>query len=213
MDRQLNDIEIRVLGCLIEKEHTTPDLYPLSLNSLTNACNQKSSRDPVLSLTEAEVANTLEILESKRLILAESGFGSRVIKYKHRFCNTEFSELKLSQAELAVLCVLFLRGAQTPGELRSRCARIHSFNNVAEVEAVLQEMQQGESPLIVMLPREAGRREARFAHLFGDAPIETSSASCAEVAPDQIAQLQARIAELESEVERLNLKLSHYESQ
>lgn len=213
MDRQLNDLEIRVLGCLIEKEHTTPDLYPLSLNSLTNACNQKSSRDPVLSLTEAEVANTLEILESKRLILAESGFGSRVIKYKHRFCNTEFSELKLSQAELAVLCVLFLRGAQTPGELRTRCARIHSFNNVAEVEAVLQEMQQGESPLIVMLPREAGRREARFAHLFGDAPIETSSASCAEVAPDQIAQLQARIAELESEVERLNLKLSHYESQ
>lgn len=213
MDRQLNDLEIRVLGCLIEKEHTTPDLYPLSLNSLTNACNQKSSRDPVLSLTEAEVANTLEILESKRLILAESGFGSRVIKYKHRFCNTEFSELKLSQAELAVLCVLFLRGAQTPGELRSRCARIHSFNNVAEVEAVLQEMQQGESPLITMLPREAGRREARFAHLFGDAPIETSSASCAEVAPDQIAQLQARIAELESEVERLTLKLSHYESQ
>lgn len=213
MDRQLNDLEIRVLGCLIEKEHTTPDLYPLSLNSLTNACNQKSSRDPVLSLTEAEVANTLEILESKRLILAESGFGSRVIKYKHRFCNTEFSELKLSQAELAVLCVLFLRGAQTPGELRSRCARIHSFNNVAEVEAVLQEMQQGESPLITMLPREAGRREARFAHLFGDAPIKTSSASCAEVAPDQVAQLQARIAELESEVERLKLKLSHYESQ
>lgn len=213
MDRQLNDLEIRVLGCLIEKEHTTPDLYPLSLNSLTNACNQKSSRDPVLSLTEAEVANTLEILESKRLILAESGFGSRVIKYKHRFCNTEFSELKLSQAELAVLCVLFLRGAQTPGELRTRCSRIHSFNNVAEVEAVLQEMQQGESPLITMLPREAGRREARFAHLFGDAPIKTSSASCAEVAPDQVAQLQARIAELESEVERLKLKLSHYESQ
>ncbi|MGL5669014.1 MAG: YceH family protein, partial [Shewanella sp.] len=127
--------EARVIGCLLEKEVITPEQYPLSLNALTLACNQKTSRDPVLDLSEAQVQDALDSLNKKRLISEQSGFGSRVVKYKHRFCNTEFSELQLSSAAVAIVCLLLLRGPQTPGELRTRSNRLHDFKDVFEVEA------------------------------------------------------------------------------
>ena len=135
---KLSNIELRVIGCLIEKESTTPDLYPLSLNALTNACNQKSNRDPVMSLDESTVQAALDGLAKKRLVMEKSPFGSRTAKYQHRFCNTEFSDFQFSAAELGVLCMLFLRGAQTPGELRTRTGRLCDFTDVKEVEEVLR---------------------------------------------------------------------------
>ncbi len=159
--------ETRVIGSLIEKAITTPENYPLSLNALINACNQKSNRDPVVVMDESTVRQTLDALIERRLVSARSGFGSRVTKYQHRFANTEFSELQLSEQELAILCELFLRGPQTPGELRSHTARLCRFQGVAEVEAVLRGMMtREEGPLVARLPREPGRRESRYAHLF-----------------------------------------------
>jgi len=144
---ELSPLEARVIGCLLEKELTTPDQYPLSLNSLTLACNQKSSREPVLSLTESDVQAIIDDLNKKRLISEQSGFGSRVVKYKHRFCNTEFSELQLNNAEVALICVLLLRGPQTPGELKTRTARLHEFNDVGQVETALIGLSQRETSL------------------------------------------------------------------
>ena len=158
--------EARVIGVLLEKEITTPEQYPLTLNSLTSGCNQKTSREPVLNLSESEVQNTLDSLSKKRLISEQSGFGSRVVKYKHRFCNTEFSDLQLKSSELAVICLLLLRGPQTPGELRTRSNRLHEFNDVSEAEATLQELQRRESPLVMLMAKEPGKREARYRQLF-----------------------------------------------
>lgn len=165
--RDLNASEIRVLGALIEKKLTTPDQYPLSLNALVNACNQKSNRDPVLDLSEQEVQSTLDELCALNLVVRVT-FGTRVAKYQHRFCNTEFSRLHLTPPELAIVCCLFLRGPQTPGELRTRTQRLHEFSNVEQVEASLKELQEDrDSPLLKKLDREPGRRESRFMHLFG----------------------------------------------
>src|SRR5882724_11492133 len=124
---ELSPLEARIIGCLIEKQITTPDQYPLSLNSLVSACNQKSNRDPVMDLDEATVRNTLDGLVRKHLVVEKSGFGSRVPKFQHRFCNTEFGTLKFTPQELAVVCELVLRGPQMPGELRSRASRMASF--------------------------------------------------------------------------------------
>ena len=121
----------RVIGCLLEKQSTTPEHYPLSLNALTNACNQKSNRDPVVNLSESEVQQTLDELISQRLVTLDEGLSGRVNKYDHRFCNTEFSSLQLSTQQRAILCLLLLRGAQTPGELRTRSARLADFTNVS----------------------------------------------------------------------------------
>lgn len=192
--------QARVIGCLIEKEITTPDQYPLSLNSLTNACNQKSNREPVLTLSESEVQDVLDELRDKRLIREETGFGSRVVKYKHRFCNTEFSDLKLDAQELAVICVLLLRGPQTPGELRTRTNRLCEFSDVHQVEAVLNNLSQREVSLVVRLPREAGKRESRYAHLFcGEVEVVEPEVQVNEfVKPtDRIIELEDRVAELE----------------
>ncbi|WP_420597834.1 YceH family protein [Neptuniibacter sp.] len=192
--------QARVIGCLIEKEITTPDQYPLSLNSLTNACNQKSNREPVLTLSESEVQDVLDELRDKRLIREETGFGSRVVKYKHRFCNTEFSDLKLDAQELAVICVLLLRGPQTPGELRTRTNRLCEFSDVHQVEAVLNNLSQREVSLVVRLPREAGKRESRYAHLFcGEVEVVEPEVQVNEfVKPtDRIIELENRVAELE----------------
>ena len=168
MEMKLSPNELRVIGCLIEKETTTPDQYPLSLNALVNACNQKSNRDPVLELPELIVQETLDELAKKRLIREESGFGSRVVKYAHRFCNTEFSELQLTEQELGILCVLFLRGPQTPGELRTRTNRLCSFDDIHQVEAALSNLGNREDgKLVLCLPKEPGKRESRFAHLLG----------------------------------------------
>ncbi|MDB6088521.1 MAG: hypothetical protein JWN85_1305 [Gammaproteobacteria bacterium] len=170
MKIELTPVEARVIGCLIEKQVTTPDQYPLSLNALVNACNQKSNRDPVLELDERTVQHTVDDLARKHFVVEKSGFGSRVPKYQHRFCNTEYGTLKLDPQELAIVCELLLRGAQTPGELRSRAARMSMFSDVSEVEAALTRLSEREDgPFVLRLAREPGRRESRYAHLFSGA--------------------------------------------
>lgn len=215
MDMDLSLLQTRVIGCLIEKEKTTPDQYPLTLNGLTTACNQKSNRDPVMDLSDMEVQAVLEELSQKHLIREESGFGSRVAKYKHRFCNTEFSELKLSEQALAIICTLFLRGPQTPGELRSRTSRLCRFRDVHEVEDVLQTMSEREEyPLVVRMPREPGKRESRYAHLFSgeveaaDPAEYDTPVSSARVSLEMIQSLEARIAALEATVADLQVMLT-----
>ena len=138
MNTVLSPIEARIIGCLIEKEVTTPDHYPLTLNSLTTACNQKSNRDPVLSLSESDVLDAVDGLIARRMVSDESSFNSRVNKYQHRFCNTEFGDLQFTEQERAIICCMLLRGAQTPGELRTRTGRLANFNDVKEVEATLE---------------------------------------------------------------------------
>ena len=214
---ELDALEARVIGCLIEKQVTTPDQYPLSLNSLLAACNQKSNRDPVMSLDEPTVQRTLDALSRKHLVLERSGFGSRVPKYQHLFCNTEFGTLKFSPQELAIVCELLLRGPQTPGELRSRASRMASFGDVSEVEAALQGLQERESgPLVARLPREPGRRESRYMHLFsGEAIPETLAQSVsAEEEPEKPAgeTLESRVARLETEMAALRAELEDLKS-
>src|SRR5215471_10628011 len=170
MNIELSPIEARVIGCLIEKQITTPDQYPLSLNALVNACNQKSNRDPVMSADEAAIQSTLDHLIRKHLVLEKSGFGSRVPKYQHRFCNTEFGSLKFTPQELAIVCELLVRGLQTPGELRTRAARMAPFSELGQVESALESLSsRADGPFVVRLPRESGRRDSRYAHLFSGA--------------------------------------------
>jgi uncharacterized protein YceH (UPF0502 family) len=175
---QLSSLQARIIGALIEKEITTPDQYPLSLNALTLACNQKSSREPIMQLSESELQNGLDELRDKNLLLEHQSSGSRVLKYKHRFCNTEFNSLQFTAQQLAVVCVLLLRGPQTPGELRTRTNRLAQFSNVDEVEALLDLLSDfNGDKLVVQLGREAGKRESRYAHLFsGDSGLVTASA-------------------------------------
>ena len=175
----------------------------MSLNTLTNACNQKSNREPVLSLAESEVKETLDALLKERLVSEDSGV--RVSKYRHRFCNTEFGSLQLTDQERGIVCVLFLRGAQTPGELRGRTGRLAEFADVREVEGVLQQML--ERGLVVQLPREAGKRESRYAHLFSG---EVSIVNQADLVADdkaRIRELEHEVMILRAEVERLNREL------
>jgi len=220
LDSQLSFYEARVIGCLIEKEITTPEQYPLSLNALTNACNQKSNREPVLELSEAVVQETVDALVKKRLISEKSGFGSRVAKYQHRFCNTDFSDLKLSQQELGIICVLLLRGPQTPGELRSRTDRLCKFSDVHEVETVLQRlMERDGGPLVARLPREAGKRESRYLQLFSEAAPELNASPPMSAAADvpapahqRLVLLEQWIGELREEVARLKDRVEALES-
>lgn len=207
MNIQLSPLEARVIGCLIEKEVTIPDHYPLTLNSLTTACNQKSNREPVLNLSEAEVQDTVEALIARRLVSDESSFNSRTSKYQHRFCNTEFGDLKLNEQELGLVCCLLLRGAQTPGELRTRTNRLCNFSDVKETEAVLDRLANRDSgALVVKLPREPGKRESRYHHLFcGDVDMSAfaSSSENENVAPSQLAELEQEVAALREEVAEL----------
>lgn len=174
MDMDLDSLEIRVLGALIEKEITTPDQYPLSLNSLVLACNQKSNREPVMNLNESEVSEVIDGLSKRYLVAEQTGFGSRVVKYKQKFCNSILNKLQLSPQQIGVICVLFLRGPQTPGELHNRSKRLCEFNDVEEVKAVLGEFKEWESnPLVTRLAREPGKRESRYAHLFSG-EVETN---------------------------------------
>ena len=173
----LTALEARVIGCLIEKQITTPDQYPLSINALTNACNQKSNRDPLLNLAEAEVQQLVDGLVRKHVMIERSGFGSRVAKYQHCFCNTEFSGLKFTLQELAIVCELLVRGPQTPGELRTRAARMTPFADADEVVSALEALaNRPEGALVVQLPREPARRDARYAQLFTGPHIETLAA-------------------------------------
>lgn len=208
MKVELTAIEARVIGCLIEKEVTTPDQYPLSLNALTNACNQKSNREPVMSLSEADVLDAVDALIERRLVSDESGFNSRVSKYQHRFCNTEFGDLKLTEQEKGIVCCMLLRGAQTPGEIRTRTNRLAAFNDVKEVENVLEHLANDEKgPLVVKLPREAGKRESRYMHLFcGE--VDVSELAVATTVPfsagsERITQLEQEVAELREELAAL----------
>jgi uncharacterized protein YceH (UPF0502 family) len=170
-------MEARVIGCLIEKQITTPDQYPLSLNALVNACNQKSNRDPLMDVDEPTVQRTLDDLSKKHLIMERSGFGSRVPKYQHRFCNTEFGTLKFTPQELAIVCELLVRGAQTPGELRPRAGRMATFSDAEQVEATLETLRtRADGPFVVQLPRQAGRRDSAWAHLFSG-PVAAAESS------------------------------------
>ena len=205
MDIHLSPLEARVIGCLIEKQRLTPEQYPLSLNALTSACNQKSSRDPVLDLDEATVQATLDALMKKHYVSEKSGFGSRVTKYQHRFCNTEFGTLQFSEQELGIVCVLLLRGAQTPGELRTRTDRLCRFGDVHEVQTTLDRlMQRDDGPFVAGLAREPGKREARYVQLFTGAPEEVEAAAAAVTAGvDGDATRDDRLERLERVVERL----------
>jgi uncharacterized protein YceH (UPF0502 family) len=210
MNLLLSPHEIRVIGCLIEKAITTPDQYPLSVNALTNACNQKSNRDPVMELDERAVQDTLDALVKKHLVLEKSGFGSRVPKYQHRFCNTGFGSLEFTPQATAILCELMLRGPQTPGELRGRASRMADFHDASELENTLQALATREDgPFVVKLPRESGRRESRYAHLFGG-PIEISE-TIEEPAPSpgpRSPSLAERVATLEQVVAELRVELA-----
>lgn len=171
-----------MIGCLIEKEITTPEQYPLSLNALTNACNQKSNREPVLDLDESTVQQTLDQLIKKYLVSQETGYGSRVSKYRHRFCNSAYGTLKFSAQELAIVCELLLRGPQTPGELRTRASRLCPLKDVTESEAVLDALAKREDgPFVKRLPREPGKRESRYRHLFsGNNDDEALTTECTD---------------------------------
>jgi len=216
MNIELTLNETRVIGCLIEKEITTPEQYPLSLNALTNACNQRSNRDPVLDLDETEVQAVVDGLVKKFFINEHGGFGSRVPKFQHRFCNTHYGTLKFTPQELGVICELFLRGPQTPGELRSHTARLCRFGDVTEVEAVLDQLSRREDgPYVRRLAREPGKRESRYAHLFsgeadaageqGEVPATTEPAAVAGRPP---LALEQRVAALEAEVATLKQRLA-----
>lgn len=211
-EMKLTSHEARVIGCLLEKEKTTPEQYPLSLNGLTLACNQKSSREPVVNYSESDVQTTIDSLTKKRLISEQSGFGSRVVKYKHRFCNTEFSALQLSPAQVAIVCLLLLRGPQTPGELRTRSNRLHAFNDVTEVEHALTALSEMTEPLVRQLPREPGKRECRFIELFSDTSnsieAEIKSSASATTQEHQMDPLTERVNCLEQEVAELKQLLS-----
>jgi len=205
--------EARVVGCLIEKETTTPDQYPLSLNALTNACNQKTNREPVLELSEADVQQSVDSLMKKYMVSDKSaGYGGRVTKYKHRFCNTEFGSLKFSKQELGIICVMLLRGPQTPGELRSRTNRLCEFADAEEVEATLRGlMTREDGPFIARLQRAPGARESRYAHLFSGAMesvAEPEAPEPASAAGDPGAPtLSQRVSALEQTVAELRAKI------
>lgn len=204
MEITLSDIEVRVLGSLMEKELTTPEYYPLSLNSLTNACNQKSNRDPVTALTEEEIVRALDSLRFKQLVVL-SADGGRVPKYRHLLAE----KTGLLPAELAVISELLLRGPQTVGELRTRGERMHPFGDLAAVEEVLQELIQREEPLITLLPRQPGRKEGRYAQLFSGIPecAEENHNARPEAARQRVAAENERIVRLEEEIAALRGEL------
>jgi len=217
MKTVLNEIETRVLGCLIEKELTTPEYYPLSLNALTNACNQKSNRDPIMILEDEDVVRALESLRFNQLAIV-SADGGRVAKYRHLLSE----KMQLVPAELALLCELLLRGPQTVGELRTRCERMQSFADLAAVEETLHELLERQPPLVTKLAKQPGRKEARFAHLFSGEP----TASAADFSPppeaarlrvmaenERITKLEGDVAELRNEVAELRQMLEEFRRQ
>lgn len=200
--------EARVIGCLIEKQITTPDQYPLSLNALTNACNQKSNRDPVMALDEPSVQHIVDTLARRHFVMEKSGFGSRVPKFQHRFCNSEYGTLKFSAQELAIVCELLLRGPQTPGELRTRASRMATFNDTNTVDAALASLaERADGPFVVRLPREPGRRDARYAHLFSG-EIAASAEPGTEAATSATSAAPSRLDRLEEEVRALRAELA-----
>lgn len=216
MNIVLSDVEARVLGCLVEKEITTPEYYPLSLNALLHACNQKSNRDPLMNLDEDAVRQALRTLGEQALARSASGADSRVAKYEHRLAEA----FNFTRPETAILCELLLRGPQTPGELRSRAERIHPFEDLSVVHTTLKHLMEREPPLVKVLPRQAGNKEARYSHLLcGDvevreAPAVKESALTSSTADkERICQLESEVAGLHKEVTDLKRQFAEFRKQ
>lgn len=211
MLQTLNEAEARVVACLIEKSLVTPDQYPMTLNALTNACNQKSSRNPVMSMTQGEVQHTIRALEAKHLVSREENFKSRTEKYSQRFCGTRYSGHQFDAAQTAVVCLLLLRGPQTPGELRARSGRLHTFADNDEVVTTLNSLiERDGEPLLVKLPRTPGRKDSEYMHLFsGPVDVEAhvsqsqASASAGSTGRVSVSELLERVEKLEAEVAAL----------
>src|SRR6266567_7153119 len=214
---QLNQIEVRVLGALIEKDITTPDYYPLSLNALVNACNQKNNRDPIMSLDEDSVRHALGSLQEKRMAGPAGGADSRVTKYEHRLQEV----FNFDRREIAVICVLLLRGPQTPGELRGRTDRMYRFEALDDVQSTVQRLMDREPPLVRVLPRQPGTKESRYMHLFsGDTfPVAESSSPITSTparsgnSDERIATLEAGLSSLRKEIEELKRQLADFTEQ
>ncbi len=197
--------QCRIIGVMLEKETTTPEQYPLSLNGITTGCNQKSNREPVMSLAESDVQNLVDELVQMNQLMVDHKASSRVNKYFHRFCDTEFGSLKFTPQQRAIICVLFLRGAQTPGELRTRTNRLADFTDVSEVDSTLNELQDlNGQTLVKKLDREPGKRESRYVHLLSDideANLVTASTTQADIAPSiNQTELTQRVTDLEQQV-------------
>jgi uncharacterized protein YceH (UPF0502 family) len=212
MNIRLSAIEARIIGALIEKQVTTPDQYPLSLNALVNACNQKSNREPLMQVDEATVKFVVDSLSRRHFVVEKSGFGSRVPKYQQIFCNTEFGSLKFTPQETAVVCELLLRGPQTPGELRNRVTRMAELADPAAIETILEGLaRRPDGAIVAQLPRESGRRDSRWAQTFEELP-EVVAATDSDSSPAPAASTRAaaatRIAELEREVAELRAELA-----
>ena len=209
MSTHLSEIEVRVLGSLVEKQLTTPEYYPLTLNALTAACNQKSNRDPVMSLGETDIQAAIDRMRDLNLVYLFYGSGSRTVKYKHMLPSV----YELDPAGTAVMTVLMLRGAQTIGEIRDRTGRLFEFRDLNEVQAALDELTRRDEPLIVKLERQAGQKEARYAHLLSGeidvsklpAPAERGSAGGNSASGE-------RLERLESEVERLSSEIAEFKA-
>jgi uncharacterized protein YceH (UPF0502 family) len=207
--------EGRIIGCLMEKSVTTPEQYPLTLNALVNACNQKSARTPVMSLAQGTVQHTVRSLEQRHLLRIEENFKRGVEKYTQRLCNSSYSELQFDTAQFAIICLLLLRGPQTPGELRARSGRLHGFADNNEVVTALNSLiEYSVDPLVVQLPRSPGRKDCEYMHLLsGEVDIEAHVQQVAAEQPERdaprssLAQLEQRLSELEAEVAELKQRL------
>jgi uncharacterized protein YceH (UPF0502 family) len=207
--------EARVIGCLMEKSVVTPELYPMTLNALTNACNQKSSRNPVMSLEQGVVLHTARDLQTKHLVRAEENFKRGVEKFKQTFCNTHFGEYQFDPAQFAIVCLLLLRGSQTPGELRAHSGRLHTFaDNAAVVDSLTGLIERESDPLVVKLPRTPGRKDEEYMHLFSG-PIDVEALASQTVAAINagtservsVSELAERVSRLEAELAELKKQL------
>lgn len=215
MPLNLTANEARVIGCLMEKSIFTPDQYPMTANALTNACNQKSGRNPVMSLEQGKVQRTARDLGAKHLVQVEENFKSGVEKYRQRFCNTTFSTYQFDSPQFAIVCLLLLRGSQTPGELRARSGRLHTFvDNAAVVDALAGLIEREGDPLVVKLPRTPGRKDAEYMHLFSgpiDVEAHAIQAQAAKAAGTServsLSELAKRVSKLEAEVAELKQQL------
>ncbi|HSB27920.1 MAG TPA: DUF480 domain-containing protein [Pyrinomonadaceae bacterium] len=217
MSTVLTDIETRILGSLVEKQVTTPEYYPLTLNALTLACNQKNNRNPVTSYSDDQVAQALETLREKNLAYVFYGSTSRVPKYKHVLPEV----MHLNHPEVAVLCVLMLRGPQTPGELRGNASRLHEFRGLEEVEETLSSLTTRDEPLVVRLPRQPGQKEVRFAQLLsGEIDIESMASEIEHSAPtprrssnEHLERLEQKVEALTAEIESLRQQFEQFRKQ
>jgi uncharacterized protein YceH (UPF0502 family) len=211
----LNEIEVRVLGALIEKDTTTPDYYPLSLNALVNACNQKNNRDPVMNLDEEAVRQALSTLQEKRLAGPAGGADSRVTKYEHRLQEV----FNFDRREIAVICVLLLRGPQTPGELRGRTERMYRFEALEDVQSTLQRLMERNPPLVRVLARQPGTKESRYMHQFAgnapvsehEAPVETTHRGDSRI--ERIEVIESEVSSLKQEIEDLRRQFADFAAQ